>query len=171
MQLELIKTIQDVDEVKSFFYDIFPEEKDYKCNEFLYSINGNHSCKRLEYYFCVVDGKIVGIGGIYSNSDDECWLGWFGIKPEYRRRGYAREMLKKIFLKMQEYGYKVMRLYTDKSFNYNAYLLYQSEGLVEDYQYQGNIITMAKSLDNCTIPAQWHGTPLGLYQNDIQNNH
>ncbi len=85
------------------------------------SITGKHKYKRLEYYFCVVNKKIVGFCGIYSQSEDECWLGWFGIKPDYRRHGYARKMLKVLFSQMKKYGYKVMRLYTDKSFNHNAY--------------------------------------------------
>lgn len=55
-----------------------------------------------------------------------------------------------------------MRLYTDKSFNHNAYLLYQSEKLVEDCQYNNNFVTMSKSLDNHTVPKKWQGVPLGF---------
>lgn len=72
MPLKLIKTIQDVKTVKSFFYDVFPEEPNYDCQDFIDSVTGHHQYKRLEYYFYQVGSKVVGFCGIYSKSNDEC---------------------------------------------------------------------------------------------------
>ena len=47
-------------------------------------------------YYLVYDNKeLVGITGIYVYKDypDEAWLGWFGVMPEKRNKGYGRRIL------------------------------------------------------------------------------
>jgi RimJ/RimL family protein N-acetyltransferase len=48
-----------------------------------------------EYWLLQVGEDYVGIAGLYSiRLDPEtAWLAWFGILPEFRRRGYATEAL------------------------------------------------------------------------------
>lgn len=89
MRLQKITTTEDVEIVKGFFYDIFFEEKDYDLSHFKDSITGKHTFQRLTYYLAYESDVPVGISGIYARNKTECWLGWFGIRPEYRGNGYA----------------------------------------------------------------------------------
>jgi len=160
MELRKVTTKQDIEIIKSFFYEIFPEESDYNLIHFKWSVTGQHNFKRLEYYFVCENGAIVGVSGIYAVKEDECWLGWFGVRPKYRQKGYASAMLDLQLRLMQGNGYKVCRLYTDTVINKNAVGLYLKKGFQKDSAYKGNIITMAKSLDNLTVPQKWTGIPL-----------
>ena len=50
----------------------------------------------LEYwqvFLIQVRSDIVGVSGLYRQpgmSSNICWLGWFAIQPEFRRRGFGR---------------------------------------------------------------------------------
>ena len=48
----------------------------------------------------------VGISGVVADKQEECWLSWFGVRPEYRRKGYASAMLDLQIQMMQAYGLK-----------------------------------------------------------------
>ncbi len=162
MELRKITTKEDVELVRSFFYQIFPTETEYDLVHYEQSITGEHDFQRLEYYFGCENGVVVGISGVYADNNDECWLGWFGVCPEYRRKGYASSILDLQLQKMKDYGYKVCRLYTDKVINKHAVNLYIKKGFQKDSSYQGNIMTMARSLDGVTLPYQWCGKPLAF---------
>lgn len=162
MELHKITTLKDVEIVKSFFYQIFPEENKYDLIHFEQSITKQHNFKRLEYYLGYENDTIVGISGVYADNNDECWLGWFGIRPEYRRNGYANAILDLQLQMMKDYGYKVCRLYTDKVINKHAVNLYIKKGFQKDSAYKDDIITMSKSLDNVVILNKWSGEPLGF---------
>lgn len=160
MKLHKITEPKDIEIVKSFFYKIFPEETKYNLIHFEQAITGQHDFKRLEYYFGYKNDEIVGISGLYADNNDECWLGWFGIRPEYRRNGYASTLLDLQLQIMKDNNYKVCRLYTDKVINKNAIDLYIKKGFQQDSSYKENTITMSKSLDGTTIPNKWSGKPL-----------
>ncbi len=162
MKLHQITAPKDIEIVKSFFYQIFPEENKYDLIHFKQSISGQHNLQRLEYYLGYENDIIVGVSGVYADNNDECWLGWFGIRPEYRRNGYASTILDLQLQMMKDYGYKVCRLYTDKVINKHAVDLYIKKGFQADYVYKDNIITMSKSLDNGVVVDKWSGEPLGL---------
>lgn len=162
MELKKITTQEDVEVVKSFFYDIFWEEADYDLIHFKDSITGKHDFKRLEYYLGYENDSVVGISGVYANSASECWLGWFGIRPEYRRKGYATAMLNLQLEIMKKYGYEVCRLYTSKIINKEAVKLYRKIGFKKDSDYENHIITMVKPLNGKTYVSEWQGMPLGF---------
>jgi GNAT superfamily N-acetyltransferase len=52
--------------------------------------------RSLEYWqvFLIrAQSEIVGVSGLYRQpgmSSNICWLGWFAIRPEFRRRGFGR---------------------------------------------------------------------------------
>lgn len=162
MKLHKITTHEDIEIVKSFFYQIFPEENKYDLIHFEQSITRQHGFKRLEYYLGYENNTVVGISGVYADNNVECWLGWFGIRPEYRRNGYASVMLDLQLQIMKDYGYKVCRLYTDEVINTHAVDLYIKKGFRKDSAYKDNIITMSQSFDNAVIPDKWSGEPLGF---------
>lgn len=162
MKLRKIKTLTDIEIVKSFFYKIFLDESGYDLIHFKDAITGCHNYKRLEFYLGYVNHEAIGLTGIYANQDDECWLGWFGICPEYRHKGYATKMLDLTINMMENYGYKVCRIYTDTVNNATAIKLYVQKGFKINSTYQQNIITMAKELENDVAISKWRGKPLGF---------
>ncbi len=162
MQLRKITTAADVEIIRSFFYDIFWEETDYDLVHFQDAITGEYDFERLEYYLGYENGGVVGISGVYADNADECWLGWFGIRPEYRHKGYATAMLNLQLEIMKNYGYKVCRLYTSEVINKEAVQLYIKTGFKKDSDYENNIITMAKPLNDEIHISKWQGIPLGF---------
>lgn len=162
MKLHKITTKGDIEIVKSFFYQIFPEETEYDLVHFDKSITGKHDFKRLEYYLGYENGSVVGISGVYANSANECWLGWFGIRPEYRRKGYAFAMLNLQLEIMKNYGYEICRLYTSEIINKEAVQLYRKIGFKKDSDYENHIITMVKPLKDRICISEWQGMPLGF---------
>ena len=162
MKLKKISTMKDVEKIGSFFSQIFEDIAFENLDCFIKSITGQHSLNKLEYYLGYENMEIVGISGIYADNNNECWLGWFGVRPEYRRKGYATTILEIQLKMMKDYGFKVCRLYTDEIINKNVINLYIKKGFYKDNIYKKNIITMSKSLDNVTIPSVWTGKPLGF---------
>lgn len=58
---------------------------------------------------------VAGITGLETkvgDPDDVAWLGWFGVVPEYRGKGYGRALLKKTISKARLVGFDKLRLWT-----------------------------------------------------------
>jgi ribosomal protein S18 acetylase RimI-like enzyme len=77
----------------------------------------------------VEENCFVGVSGIYLEpSDNEsAWLAWFGILPEFRRRGYASEALRLFEEAAIARGFSYVRLYTDAD-NLTARQFYEKHG-------------------------------------------
>ena len=90
-----------------------------------------------EYFLLYEDGTCVGIIGIYSYPEDpkSAWLGWFGIRKDFRRKHLGSEALKRFETMAAERGYRYTRLYTDAENNDAAIAFYQANGYAgEPYQ-------------------------------------
>ena len=94
---------------------LFPQEncfadRDYE-NGYLYPERG------MDYWLLEVDGAWVGIAGIYNLKvePETAWLAWFGILPEYRRRGYATEAIRMFEDVARSRGYLYARLFTERA--------------------------------------------------------
>lgn len=85
---------------------------------------------KVKYYIAYINNKQVGITGLYQYQDDEAWIGWFGILPEYRNKGYGKILLKETIDLAKKLGYKIIRLYTDKKENKEAIKLYKKVGFI-----------------------------------------
>ena len=86
---------------------IFPVDSEkIQCPEMVYRwsastedglIEAETGGKNLEYYLAYNEAHtVVGVTGLYQEPDDPDslrWLGWFGVVPEYRGRGYGRRIL------------------------------------------------------------------------------
>lgn len=95
-------------------------------------------------FFLIYDDAIcVGISGLYwyKTDKDNVWLGFFGIKEEYRRLKYGNRSLKLTEEYAKKLGYKFMRLFTDKLDNYIAINFYINNGYTfEDYNSNEEIL-------------------------------
>lgn len=162
MKLHKIETPQDIEIVKSFFYKIFLDESGYNLSHFKQSVSGKHPYSRLEFYIAYENNVAVGLSGIYANRTDECWLGWFGIRPEYRKKGFATTLLNLQLQMMKDDGYKICRVYTNVISNKEAVRLYLKNGFEKDTVYAKNLVIMAKPLIKNTPVRKWKGKPLGF---------
>ena len=55
--------------------------------------------------------KAIGFITIYSK-DGEAELGWMGVSPEWRNKGVGKKLVRKIEIKAQKLGIKVLRVRT-----------------------------------------------------------
>lgn len=58
---------------------------------------------------------VAGITGLETkmeDTNDVAWLGWFGVTPQYRGKGYGRSLLKKTISKARLIGFEKLRLWT-----------------------------------------------------------
>ncbi len=84
----------------------------------------------VEFYIASVSNKPIGMTGIYRFISDEAWVGWFGILPQYRNKGYGKKLLEQTIEMAKKQGYKILRLYTDKVENATAIKLYEKLGFI-----------------------------------------
>lgn len=84
----------------------------------------------VEFYIASVSNKPIGMTGIYRFISDEAWVGWFGILPQHRNKGYGKKLLEQTIEMAKKQGYKILRLYTDKVENATAIKLYEKLGFI-----------------------------------------
>jgi len=107
------------------------------------------------YYIVKEKDDIVGISGIYIEpfEPDTAWLGWYGVKAKYRKKGYGTKILNHTIEIAKQSGFKYFRLYTD-IVNPNAHRLYDKVmDFVEEYKEQDyRVLIYSKSLCNQPCP-------------------
>ena len=168
--LQEIKDEAGIAKVKEIFFDIFPEERprgDEAFDCYRESLQPEMwPGERLTYYLVRgEDGAIVGLSGIYSCIAHTAWLGWYGVVPSKRKRGYGHAILNATLGEMRCMGYKFARLYTEPDVNADAQPVYKSFGFVLDSVYEdGNkaVATMKLGLfKGGETPPDWQGRPYG----------
>lgn len=114
-------TRENIDEALSVVKNIFPSDEEHftrHYNEYVSKDISYWKYVRCWKYFCVKDdnNRIVAVTGIYNESDkhpdDEIWLGWFGVSPEFRGKGIGREVLVWTMNLAKDLGYKKFKLWT-----------------------------------------------------------
>lgn len=124
-----------LDGALALFDKVFVYERDRK----IAHINFMETLERKNYgqmYWFATDknGKAIGMTGLYRdqiNKDDNetVWLGWFGVHPEYRKRGIGSSLLKFTINEAKSQGYPTMKIYTSTDENeWAAHKLYEDFG-------------------------------------------
>ena len=123
------------------------------------------------YCLLYLGEKCIGISGLYYYDIDprSAWLGWFGIIPEYRNKGYGKVALNLFLNECKERNYMFARLYTDEIDNADAVKFYLHNGFTfERYEnshditkYNGNILIGSKNLGNTKLEL-WNNKYLGF---------
>jgi ribosomal protein S18 acetylase RimI-like enzyme len=60
-------------------------------------------------------GEVVGVSGLYRQpgmAENVCWVGWFGIRPRFRRQGFGRNALYALIEFARSLDYKELWVYT-----------------------------------------------------------
>jgi len=96
-------------------------------NNYLESIEGKTNSV---FWIVKSEGRSIGICGIYVLPIDPqtAWLGWFGMLPEDRRKGYGRETIAKFEQEAKNRGCLFARLFTNRYHNDVAFAFYESQG-------------------------------------------
>lgn len=120
--LELAVSIQN---------EIFPDEDGRE--NFIECVEHNPYRKELDFYVAYDGDLPIGVTGVYSYHEypDDAWLGWFGILPNLRCKGYGNKVLDMTIDMARDKGYKNLRLYSDESF-VDAHRLYKSKGMIQE---------------------------------------
>ena len=85
-------------------------------------------------YLLKVEGKIVGMGAIKKLSDEIGEIQRMYIRPNYRGRGFGKQMLNRLLKDGKDLGYSTFRLSTPK-FAKAAQYIYKSVGFKEREEY------------------------------------
>ena len=130
------------------------------------------------YFLAKVDGKVVGITGIYSYKiyPKDAWLGWFGVIDKERRKGYATEIINFTIEKAKEMGFETIRLYTDEEDNKDAVKFYEKLGMqseiydnAEDKHFEiSKTLIFSKSLTQKPLE-KWDNKNLFIGVHDLEN--
>ncbi len=87
-----------------------------------------------QYWVVMEADKILGIIGLYTDTQDEpeaVWLGWFCVSPEARGKGIGSELLEFAINEARCRGKKFLRLYTSTSpLERAAHRLYEAKGFI-----------------------------------------
>jgi ribosomal protein S18 acetylase RimI-like enzyme len=63
-------------------------------------------------------GDAVGVSGLYrqpGTPDNVCWVGWFGVRPRFRREGFGTNAMFALFDVAQNIGSQELWVYTGSS--------------------------------------------------------
>jgi ribosomal protein S18 acetylase RimI-like enzyme len=86
-----------------------------------------------EVYLAKVEAETIGVMGLYQLVDsppDVVWVGWFGIRPQFRRQGWGKIMIEQLKEYAREFGFQQLWVYTDHP-NLAAVSFYESSGFVK----------------------------------------
>ncbi len=132
--------------------------------------------EKLSYWLAQNDEKeIVGLTGLYvrTKEEKEAWLGWFGVKQEFRGQGYGQEILTWTIRQARKQKFNTLRLYTDAVDNYSATLLYQKLGFrgekyeIENLPYDAWIYSLSLTADKVSL---WGNKNLKLINQENWQN-
>lgn len=105
--------------------------------------------RTMNYWVGVVDGKVIGLIGIYEEPSDDsvtCWLGWFVVEKEFRHLGYGKQLLEFATQEAQQQNKHTLKLYCYNSCEFGKALeLYKKFGF-SVYKERKKEIFLAKDL-------------------------
>ena len=174
-KFKLVKINKDnVKLATGFQLSIFPEECGYGCYMLSIKLDTNY----FSYYLAYDNEKLIGITGIYSfekiKETNSLWLGWFGISPAFRGKGYGKALLEQTIDLVKNYAkkdkrIKYFRLYTSSRDNPTACKMYREVMDFEekydfhgDFNYDGTCLIFTKCLYNDGERLLWNNRFLNL---------
>ena len=139
MHLEKI-TESNLNEAVEIAKLVFPYEShaDGFWPEVAYKMAIEEQNERFAYYIAKNNGISLGITGHYppdDNNPNNVWLGWFGIIPAMRRRGFGSILFLKTTTLLANFGMTTLNLYSgDREEERPAHEFYKKFGLKETHR-------------------------------------
>ena len=115
-------------------YEIFPNSSAYS----VYKSKITGQIKNLYIgYIAYIRDNPIGVTGIYEIPEysDTAWLSWFGIKKEYRKLGYGKQIFDYTIEMAKVNNKKYLRLYTFEIWNNEAQAFCKRNMDLEEYYY------------------------------------
>ena len=85
-------------------------------------------------------GEVVGISGLYRQpgmAETVCWVGWFGIRPRFRRQGFGKLAMYALIDFARQIAVKELWVYTGSSdniaVNFYRSLSFEELGVAADW--------------------------------------
>ena len=132
---------------------------------------------KITFFLLFTNNEYIGISGVYSyeNDHENAWLGFFGLKEEYRGKGFGKEALELTENYAIERGFKFMRLFTDKYDNMEAIDFYRSQGYTfenydckqEDLRGMFQVVIGSKSISDLKVK-KWNNKFLNITKQTIK---
>lgn len=115
-------------------YEIFPTSSAYSV--YKSKITGERKGLYIGY-IAYMDDIPIGVTGIYEIPEysDTVWLSWFGLKKEYRKLGYGKQIFDHTAQMAKALGKKYLRLYTFEIWNNEAQTFYKRNMDLGEYYY------------------------------------
>ncbi len=103
------------------------------------------------YYVLELDGKIIGISGLYYDYEDPkdiMWMDYFAVSPEFQRSGYGTKMLENLENICKKKKVRLLCVFTDKTVAFEFYERngFETCGKIENYYGDKPRIWMRKLL-------------------------
>lgn len=115
-------------------YEIFPNSSAYS----VYKSKITGEMKDLYIgYIAYIEDIPIGVTGIYEIPEysDTVWLSWFGIRKEYRKLGYGKQILDYTIEMAKAMNKRYLRLYTFEIWNSEAQTFYKRNMDLGEYYY------------------------------------
>lgn len=115
-------------------YEIFPNSSAYVTYKTKVTGEINHFYMG---YIAYLENEPVGVTGIYEIPEyaDTVWVSWIGLKKEYRKLGYGRQLLDYTIKIAKEHRKKYLRLYTFEIWNETAQEFYKKNMDIGEYYF------------------------------------
>ena len=115
-------------------YEIFPTSSAYSV--YKAKVTGNYKSFYIGY-IAYAKNEPIGVTGIYEIPEysETVWLSWFGVKKEYRKLGYGKQILDYTIKVAKEHKKKYLRLYTYEIWNKEAQNFYKKNMDLGEYYY------------------------------------
>lgn len=170
-------TKDNLGEAVSVQNTIFPHENGKQ--NFIDSINGADYRRELIFWLVYLDKTPIGVTGLYAYNEypHDAWMGWFGVLPKYRGKGYGGQIFDFFEREARQRGYENIRLYTDSLENSDAVGFYEKKGMVSEeysnpediFHATGKILIFSKSLNNSPVE-KWDNKFLNLSGQENRQN-
>jgi len=86
-----------------------------------------------EVYIAKIDNETVGVIGLYQQMEtktESVWVGWFGVRPQFRRKGIGTTLINQLKKIAADYKFRELLVFTDQD-NVAALSLYQNNGFIK----------------------------------------
>ena len=156
----------NINEIKSIAFSEFNKDLKSHDSDHLYEkVLGGDKFGNIDLNYGLITSynKPIGIIGYYLPEVDKnaAWLGWFAIKPEFRRKGYGEKAVIHLigYLKKRYPFLEVLRAYTDIT-NIGALKFYKSMGFQQDGAPFKNAVIIDYNLKKGNILNRWNKEPI-----------
>jgi RimJ/RimL family protein N-acetyltransferase len=70
-----------------------------------------------EVYVAMNEDEVIGVIGLYQQMETPpsiVWVGWFGVRPSFRRRGFGSMMIDSLKQKASDFNFRELWVFTEQ---------------------------------------------------------